>query len=170
VPVIYPQRPIDEKPEATRYDLQISDLLQRLKARGWRVTPQRRVVAEVLDGEHVHLTAEAVHGRAQERLPEISLATVYNTLNELVAMGEVLEVPGAGGAKRYDPNAHLPHHHLVCTNCGELWDVLRQSGSPIELGDGDRRGFRVTGVEIVFRGLCGSCGQSGTGNATPAFA
>jgi len=64
-------------------------------------------VTEVLDGDHLHLTAEAVHGRARERLPEISLATVYNTLNELVAMGEVLEISGAGGAKRYDPNARL---------------------------------------------------------------
>jgi Fur family ferric uptake transcriptional regulator len=134
--------------------------LTRLRDRDWRLTPQRRVVAEVLDGEHVHLTAEAVHSRAQERLPEISLATVYNTLNELVGMGEVLEVPGAGGAKRYDPNAHVAHHHLVCTSCGELWDVLRESGEFVTLDDIDRRGFRVTGVEIVFRGECSACQAS----------
>jgi Fur family ferric uptake transcriptional regulator len=114
-------------------------------------------VAEVLDGEHVHLTADAVHSRAQQRLPEISLATVYNTLNELVGMGEVLEVPGAGGARRYDPNAHVAHHHLVCTTCGELWDVLCESGGSLMLGEADRRGFRVTGVEIVFRGICSAC-------------
>lgn len=116
-------------------------------------------MAEVLAGEHVHLTAEAVHSRAQERLPEISLATVYNTLNELVTMGEVLEVPGAGGAKRYDPNANLPHHHLVCTGCGVLWDVLRDADGPVreQLGEADRHGFRVTGVEVLFRGLCPEC-------------
>jgi len=133
--------------------------LTRLRDRDWRLTPQRRVVAEVLDGEHVHLTAEAVHGRAQERLPEISLATVYNTLNELelVQMGEVMEVPGAGGAWRYDPNAHVVHHHLVCTSCGELWDVMRESGAAVSLGEPDRRGFRVTGMDIVFRGLCSAC-------------
>ena len=48
-------------------------------------------MAEVLAGEHVHLRADAVYTRAQRLLPEISLATVYNTLNELVDMGEVLE-------------------------------------------------------------------------------
>ncbi len=116
-------------------------------------------MAEVLDGEHVHLTAEAVHGRAQERLPEISLATVYNTLNELVQMGEVLEVPGAGGARRYDPNAHVAHHHLVCSGCGELWDVMRESSPPVSLDEPDQRGFRVTAVEIVFRGFCSACQQ-----------
>jgi Fur family ferric uptake transcriptional regulator len=138
----------------------INDLLQRLRERDWRLTPQRRVVAEVLVGEHVHLTADEVHGRAQERLPEISLATVYNTLNELVAMGEVIEVAGAGTAKRYDPNTHFAHHHLVCTSCGELWDVLRDEPDPVLLAERDRHGYTVTGVEIVFRGLCAGCGAA----------
>jgi len=141
----------------TRYDSPISDLLQRVRDRGWRLTPQRRAVAEVLDGEHVHLTAEVVHDRAQARLPEISLATVYNTLNELVAMGEVLEVPAANGAKRYDPNAHRPHDHLVCTGCGELWDVFANGTGTPGLPEKERRGFRVTGAQIVYRGLCASC-------------
>ena len=119
----------------------------------------------MLDGEHVHLTAETVHGRALARLPEISLATVYNTLNELVAMGEVLEIPVAGGAKRYDPNAHVPHDHLVCTDCGELWDVFRDSDTP-SLSAGDNHGFELTRVEIVFRGLCPACQlrRAGTGH------
>jgi Fe2+ or Zn2+ uptake regulation protein len=128
-----------------------------VRDRGWRLTPQRRAVAEVLDGEHVHLTAEVVHDRAQAQLPEISLATVYNTLNELVAMGEVLEVPAANGAKRYDPNAHRPHHHLVCTGCGELWDVFAAGGGEQGLSERERRGFRITDVQIVFRGLCPGC-------------
>ncbi len=131
--------------------------MQRVRDRGWRLTPQRRAVTEVLDGEHVHLTAEAVHERARKALPEISLATVYNTLNELVAMGEVLEVPAANGAKRYDPNGHRLHHHLVCTSCGELWDIQAKGASAPGLVDADRRGFRITGVEIVFRGLCSRC-------------
>ncbi|MBO0748337.1 MAG: transcriptional repressor, partial [Acidimicrobiaceae bacterium] len=52
----------------------MSELVQRLRDRGWRLTAQRRVVAEVLTGEHIHLTAEAVYSRAQDLLPEISLA------------------------------------------------------------------------------------------------
>ncbi len=115
------------------------------------------MVAEVLDGEHVHLTAEGVHLRAQQRLPEISLATVYNTLNELVTMGEVLEVPGAAGAKRYDPNAHLAHQHLVCTRCGDLRDVFPAGESDLALGSADKHGFEITGVQIVFQGLCSDC-------------
>jgi Fe2+ or Zn2+ uptake regulation protein len=99
-------------------------LLERLRDRGWRVTSQRRAVAEALHGEHVHLTADEVHRRARDVLPEVSLATVYNTLNEMVAMGEVAEVRHARGPSRYDPNVGvMPHHHLLCTVCGSLFDV-----------------------------------------------
>ena len=135
----------------------MSDLLQRLRGRGWRVTSQRRVVAEVLDGDHVHLTADEVHARAAQRLPEISRATVYNTLGELVTLGEVLEVSTDGRAKRYDPNAHRPHHHLVCFRCGTIRDV-HPTGSPLaDLPAEERFGFTVSEVEVTYRGLCPSC-------------
>ncbi|MFI1470134.1 Fur family transcriptional regulator [Streptomyces wuyuanensis] len=135
----------------------MSDLLARLRGRGWRVTAQRRVVAEVLDGDHVHLTADEVHARAVERLPEISRATVYNTLGELVALGEVAEVSTDGRAKRYDPNAHHPHQHLVCSGCGAIRDV-HPIGDPLAgLPAGERFGFTVSEVEVTYRGLCPSC-------------
>lgn len=134
----------------------MTDLLERLRDRGWRLTAQRRVVAEVLNGEHMHLTADEVHERAGQRLPEISRATVYNTLGELVALGEVLEVATDGRAKRYDPNAHRPHHHLVCTGCRTIRDV--PAAPDLGLLPADTAfGFAVTGVEITYRGLCPDC-------------
>ncbi|GAA2465723.1 Fur family transcriptional regulator [Streptomyces mauvecolor] len=136
----------------------MSDLLERLRGRGWRMTSQRRVVAEVLDGgDHVHLTADEVHVQAAERLPEISRATVYNTLGELVSLGEVLEVSTDGRAKRYDPNAHHPHQHLVCSNCGTIRDV-HPTGDPLaDLPADERFGFTLSRAEITYRGLCPAC-------------
>lgn len=122
----------------------MSDLLDRLRGRGWRMTAQRRVVAEVLDGDHVHLTADEVHARAVAKLPEISRATVYNTLGEMVTLGEVIEVSTDRRAKRYDPNAHRPHHHLVCASCGTIRDVhpaKRPDGGPAQ-----RRALRLHGL------------------------
>ena len=138
----------------------MSDLLERLRWRGWRMTSQRRVVAEVLDGEHVHLTADEVHARATQRLPEISRATVYNTLGELVSLGEVIEVSTDGRAKRYDPNAHHPHQHLVCSDCGTVRDV-HPTGDPLaDLPVDQRFGFAVSEVAVTYRGLCPSCSQA----------
>lgn len=138
----------------------MSDLLERLRGRGWRMTAQRRVVAEVLDGEHVHLTADEVLARATARLPEISRATVYNTLGELVSLGEVIEVATDGRAKRYDPNAHHPHQHLVCSGCGAVRDV-HPDGDPLsDLPASERFGFTVSDVEVTYRGLCPDCGRA----------
>ncbi|GAA3881510.1 Fur family transcriptional regulator [Streptomyces sedi] len=135
----------------------MSDLLERLRGRGWRLTSQRRVVAEVLDGDHVHLTADEVHALATRRLPEISRATVYNTLGELVTLGEVTEVATDGRAKRYDPNGHRPHHHLVCSVCGTIRDV-RPGGDPLaDLPADERFGFTVAEVEVTYRGVCPGC-------------
>ncbi|GES28425.1 transcriptional repressor [Streptomyces angustmyceticus] len=135
----------------------MSDLLGRLRGRGWRMTVQRRVVAEVLDGEHVHLTADEVLARAAARLPEISRATVYNTLGELVSLGEVMEVATDGRAKRYDPNAHRPHQHLVCSTCGTIRDV-HPDGDPLAaLPASERYGFTISAAEVTYRGLCPGC-------------
>ena len=135
----------------------MTELLDRLRQREWRLTAQRRVVAEVLTGEHVHLTAEAVHGRARVLLPEISLATVYNTLNELVAMGELREVQAGDGPRRYDPNVGSAHQHLQCIGCGALFDVDPSGAAQLALPSEQQRGFRVLDVDIVFRGLCLAC-------------
>jgi Fur family ferric uptake transcriptional regulator len=138
----------------------VTDLLTRLRRREWRLTSQRRAVAEVLVGEHVHLTADEVHARAIERLPEIGRATVYNTLGELVALGEVREVSLDGRAKRYDPNAHRPHHHVVCVGCGLIMDVamdVAMADDAAGLNGAEPHGFRVDAIDVTYRGTCPTC-------------
>ena len=115
------------------------------------------MVAEVLAGDHVHLTAEAVYTRAQQLLPEISLATVYNALNELVDMGEVLEISTGDGPKRYDPNATAAHHHLYCVGCGDLRDVNPRGTDALSLMPSQQHGYELLDVDIVFRGRCPDC-------------
>lgn len=139
----------------------MSDLLQRLRTRGWRLTAQRRIIAEVLDGEHVHYTADEVHALATERLPEISRASVYNTLGELVALGEVIEVTTDGRAKRYDPNVGEAHQHLVCSGCGAIRDV-RLSADPLgALPEAERFGFTVSEAAVTYYGRCPDCVAGG---------
>lgn len=135
-------------------------LLERLRSRGWRVTPQRRAVAEVLAGDHVHLTADEVHERARAVLPEVSLATVYNALGELVDMGEVLELRVGAGPARYDPNVTVPHHHLACTVCGALLDIQPAGLEHLRLPSRQRHGYQVDDVDITFRGRCPNCLQA----------
>lgn len=132
----------------------MTPLIDRLRDRGWRLTAQRRVIAETMTGEHVHMAADEVLERARQILPEVSLATVYNTLNELVDIGELLEIPHADGRKRYDPNVMERHHHLVCVDCGRMLDV--QADDPL-LSRDQQQGFQVIGVDVTFRARCPDC-------------
>ncbi len=129
-------------------------LIDRLRSRGWRLTAQRRVIAETMTGEHVHLTADEVLEQARAALPEVSRATVYNTLNELVSLGEVLEITHDDGRKRYDPNVEVHHHHLVCVDCGQMLDV--HADDP-PLTTDERHGFELLEVEVIFRARCPQC-------------
>lgn len=143
-----------------RGDPRSQSLLQRLRRRGWRLTSQRRVIAEAMEGEHVHLTAEEVYERASPRLPELSRATVYNTLNELVKLGEVAEVSLGSGTKRYDPQTAQGHQHLVCERCGATRDVHPAGADRLTLPTAERARFKLNRVEIVFWGVCSNCARS----------
>jgi Fe2+ or Zn2+ uptake regulation protein len=89
----------------TLSDAPLSD---RLRARGWRITPQRRAIPGALAGEQVHLGAEQVHAAARRTVSKVSPATVYKTLNELVRLAEVSEInwlmARPATTQRSDPN------------------------------------------------------------------
>jgi len=140
------------------------ELIERLRERGWRITPQRRAVAQALAGEHVHLTAEQIYENARAIVPEISRATVYNTLRELAGMKEVVEVTSGGSPTRYDPNVERAHHHLTCLGCGELLDVYTSGEERLHLQDA--HGYAVLGASITFHGYCARCAPQRIGESS----
>lgn len=144
----------------SRSDASQELLNERLRSRGWRITPQRRAVAQALSGPDLHLTAEEIFARAREVVPEISRATVYNTLRELVEMGELDEVQISPGPALYDPNALVEHHHLVCSNCGRIYDIHPRGVEHIRLDRADETGVEVERVEVTLHGTCASCAES----------
>ncbi len=135
----------------------MDDLLERIRDSGWRLTAQRRVIVEALQGEHVHLTADEVLATARAALPELGQATVYATLNEMVDRGLLAEIATGPGPRRFDPNVAVDHHHLTCRRCGAIRDVQLRRPRPVELADGDDAGYLIESTDIVVRGLCPSC-------------
>jgi Fe2+ or Zn2+ uptake regulation protein len=89
-------------------------------------------------------------------MPTISLKTVYQTVHDLEAMGEVTVLDVGTGAIRVDPNVEHAHHHLVCSRCGNVRDVLVDVAD-LRVPARYRREFHIEAVEVVFRGLCESC-------------
>ena len=132
-----------------------AELTELFRARGLKVTPQRQAIFHVLHGESTHPTAEAVYDAVSGSMPTISLRTVYQTLNDLAAMGEVQALDLGTGSARFDPNLDS-HHHLVCEDCGRVVDIYADV-SAVRVPGAQRHGFTIDSTEVVFRGRCTEC-------------
>lgn len=133
---------------------------ERLASRGFRSTPQRERVYDVLLHERDHPTAEQVFMRAKKLMPEISMATVYNCLDAFVKCGLVREVNLDRAAMHYCPNMG-EHFHFYCDACGGVFDIDysgQGKNGPIQLP----KGFRAIGYEISVHGACPKCASRGT--------
>ena len=137
----------------------VDELTARFREHGYRVTPQRQVIFRLLHGVDTHPTVESLYQAARAEMPTISRKTVYQTVHDLEAMGEVAVLDVGTGAIRVDPNVEHGHHHLVCTRCGAVRDVLLDVAD-LRVPARYRREFQIEAVEVVFRGLCEACATS----------
>jgi Fe2+ or Zn2+ uptake regulation protein len=138
-----------------------ADELTRLfRSRGRKVTAQRQCIFRVLQGDVTHPSADVVYARARGEMETISLKTVYQTLNELATLGEVSALDVGTGTTRFDPNVEVGHHHLVCRSCGKVRD-LHADYSFLTVPSGAEEGFELSGAEVVFRGQCSDCVDTG---------
>jgi len=133
-----------------------AELTGLFRAGGLRVTPQRQAIFRLLEGNAEHPTVDALYESARAEMPTISLKTVYQTVHDLEALGQVAVLDVGTGSVRVDPNVEDAHHHLICTECGKVRDVLIDGG-PLRLSPRERRGFTVADVEVHFRGVCDEC-------------
>jgi len=135
------------------------DLVVSFRAAGLKVTPQRQLLFRLLHGNDMHPTAETLYEVAAAEMPGISLRTVYQTLTDLAAMGELQQIQ-LGGAARFDPNVD-DHHHSVCETCGEVRDVYAPNPDHVSVAGLD--GFSVHAARIVFSGKCPRCTSAAGG-------
>src|SRR6266568_3205890 len=98
------------------------DLNERLMTGGFRSTPQREHVYNVLLQKRDHPTAEEVFIRTKREMPGISMATVYNCLDALVKCGVARQVSLERGAARFCPNM-TEHCHFYCATCDDVFDI-----------------------------------------------
>jgi Fe2+ or Zn2+ uptake regulation protein len=137
------------------------ELTWLFRSRGRKVTAQRQCIFRALQGDVTHPSAEVIYARAKSEMETISLKTVYQTLHELAAMGEVAALDLGTGTTRFDPNVEGVHHHLVCSSCGKVRD-LHADFSHLNVPDGSTQGFELGGAEVVFRGKCAECRAGAT--------
>ena len=130
-------------------------LNERLATSGFRFTPQRQQVYEVLLEHPDHPTADEVFIRSKQHMPDISMATVYNCLDALVQCGLVRQVNLDRAATRYCPNM-TEHCHFYCDECGAVADV-EFSEAALQAQISLPRGFQASRLNVAIHGHCPKC-------------
>ncbi len=134
-------------------------LRQALEQKGQRYTEQRSAVYRFLLSTYAHPTADEVFTAVRSQIPDISLATVYKSLEALVGCGLAMKLTYGDAAARYAGNP-APHPHARCTSCGAVMDVPGRLDARAldDLGPVD--GFIVQGYRLELVGRCGACGAA----------
>ena len=143
--------------------MQSPDALTDLfRANGRKITAQRQCIFRALDDDVTHPSAERVHEKVRREMPNVSLKTVYQTLNDLVDLGAITVLDVGTGSARFDPNVETVHHHLVCRSCGKVRDLAARAADfpGLRVPRRAAQGFDVDSAEVVFRGLCEDCNGS----------
>ena len=147
------------------------DMLRQLDARGYRLTPQRQLILEALfacanqpPGTPAaspeptrHVTAEEIHAYIKGRFPQINLSTVHRTLELLEELGLVTHAHFADHIARYHPVDLGQHHHLLCRNCGGIWEMEDAIIHPLNQLLQERYGFEADLNHLAIFGLCQAC-------------
>ena len=127
-----------------------------LKEKGFKLTPQRKLIMDIIHDTEVHLTTEKIITYVQERMPGVHKSTIYRTLELLEETGCVYKSE-LGNQSIYHHAEEGHHHHLVCTKCGKFVDCEEDLFAPVEKSIGEEYGFRVDFRHVVMSGLCEEC-------------
>lgn len=129
-----------------------------LRQHGYKLTPQRRVVLNVIARSHDHLTPAAIHDRVCQKYPGIGKVTIYRTLDLLTELGLICRVHVGGTSRNYlmrRPTEH--HHHLVCSSCSRVVDFTDCDLIELEQRLAGETGFEIEGHLLEFHGRCRDC-------------
>jgi Fe2+ or Zn2+ uptake regulation protein len=130
--------------------------LSWLREQGYRLTPQRLAILEVLRNAHGHLSPTEIYHQVAQDIPGLTEATVYRTLNFLAEQGLVLVAHLGRGQLVYEFAEH-DHHHLICRQCGDMREIDHQELKELYKQFLKNTGYQINTIHATFFGLCPDC-------------
>ena len=127
-----------------------------LKNKGYRLTPQRRLILDIIHEADAHLTAEAIIDRLETRISGVNKSTVYRTLDLLEGLGLVVRSELEGG-RVYHHAEEGHHHHLVCKSCGQQIHCDEAALEPLRESLREKLSFEADLSHHIIHGLCAAC-------------
>src|SRR6267378_3427985 len=109
----------------------LEDFRRRCKDQGLAFTFQRQVIYEAVVDSREHPTPELIYEQVRQRIPSISLGTVYKNVKTFLDSGVLKEVTLHHGSLRLEANM-TPHHHVVCSGCRAIFDMDHTAVEPVQ--------------------------------------
>lgn len=128
-----------------------------LRRHGYKLTPQRRAVIQVIASSQDHFTPASIYKKVHQAQPNIGLVTVYRTLEILGALELICKLHAGGICRSYTISTPQHHHHLICSNCGIVIDFTGHDLSELEQSLSKESEFRIDGYLLELFGLCKTC-------------
>jgi len=136
-------------------------VIASLRRHGYKLTPQRRAIIQVIISSSDHLTPADIYDKLHQNQSGIGLVTIYRTLEVLDRLGLICEVHAGGNCHSYlarRPEEH--HHHLLCSKCGRVVDFANCELSKLEKRLCQETGFKMESHLLEFLGICPECQES----------
>ena len=133
-----------------------TSFVERLRNQGYRLTPQRHLILEVIRQARDHVTPEQVYNAVHAQNPAISRATIYRTLDFLCEMRLVVAMQW-GGHTYYEIAGETPHHHLICRSCGRMLSLDNALLADLIAAFARRHYFPIDLDHVALFGLGADC-------------
>ena len=128
------------------------NIVKRCTDSGFRMTEQRKIVAEILDVSFDHPHVEELFSRVQKKDPKISLATVYRTVKLLEEAGIVEKLEFRDGKARYEDADREHHDHLIDVQTGEIIEFIDRDIEMLQEKIAARYGYKLLGHRLELYG------------------
>lgn len=136
------------------------NFVEILHKAGMRITPQRLAICKLITETDSHPTANNIYLELKKQYPSLSLATVYNTLDVLVAIGAVNMLGSIGDDKVHFDGNTIPHINLACVRCHKIVDVSSDLINQMDTEINQNSGYRLLGSRVLYYGICPECQKS----------
>lgn len=138
-------------------------IVKNLRERGYRLTPQRLAILQVIEEDGGHITPAMIYERAVRRMPGLTEATVYRTLDFLARNGLVLVAHIGDGRLVYEVAEHS-HDHLICRDCGHTIEIPHEQLEALYQQFREQTGFHIDVCHVTFFGRCPGCQEEAETN------
>lgn len=130
--------------------------LETLEEKGLKLTPQRRLIVDIIHNAGAHITAEDIITTVQKKMPGVNKSTIYRTLDLLEDNGCIFKSE-AGDHSIYHHAEEGHHHHLICRQCGMTISCNENIFLPVEKSLNEKYQFQVHFKHMIISGLCHKC-------------